>query len=56
MKAARDSWVNPLLAVALCAGTGAAFAVLIEDAGQIISDERAAARHPIPHRRRFPLG
>ena len=28
MKAARDSWVNPLLAVALCAGTGAAFAVL----------------------------
>jgi membrane AbrB-like protein len=28
VKAARDSWVNPLLAVALCAGTGAAFAVL----------------------------
>ena len=28
MKAARDSWVNPLLAAALCAGTGAAFAVL----------------------------
>jgi len=28
VKAARDSWVNPLLAAALCAGTGAAFAVL----------------------------
>ena len=28
MKAARDSWVNPLLAVALCAATGATFALL----------------------------
>ena len=28
MKAARDSWVNPLLALALCAAAGAAFALL----------------------------